>query len=325
LEPALRGLAWSEPIDHWKWRFFKPLKAAILASDPDILHVQYPAQGYDGALTTLASQWFRRWLCRPVIVTLHEHISASSLLPLMMVQAANAVISVRPDFARGYQRFLSWTAALKPFHFIPNASSLPLIQPTEMEIAEIRKRLGVPVGKALVVYFGLVYPRRGVEQLFEIADPAQDHLVIVGGKAGFASDYCDRVEELARSKTWRGRVTLTGFIPDTEAAAILASADAAVLPFTGLGGGVWNTSIHAARLQGTFVLTTSTKARGYDAIQNSYWARPGDVAEMRRALRQYIGLRQPSSSDDVPQWDEIAECHRAIYARFATRREHPSV
>jgi hypothetical protein len=86
-----------------------------------------------------------------------------------------------------------------------------------------------------------------------------------------------------------------------------------VLPFR-LGGGIWNTSIGAAVLQGTFVLATSNETQGFDAERNVYYARPRDTADMRRALGQYLGRRASKPSPD-PTWPEIAQRHEAVYER----------
>jgi hypothetical protein len=66
---------------------------------------------------------------------------------------------------------------------------------------------------------------------------------------------------------------VTGFLAPEQAGRLLAAADAAVFPFLD-GGGEWNSSIHGAAAQGTFVLATSMNKRGYDAAKNIYYAAP---------------------------------------------------
>ena len=98
--------------------------------------------------------------------------SFSKITQIMMAQAADEVISVRPDFRSGLWTGLSWPVLFKSFHFIPNASTLPLVTSTAELLREARERLGVSDGKSLVAYFGLLYPPRGVDQLFAMADPS---------------------------------------------------------------------------------------------------------------------------------------------------------
>lgn len=308
-----------EPVEHWTFGDFTAARQAIDRHRPDILHLQYPAQGYDGSLPTLLSQWFRRRIGRPVVTTLHEHILPHRVVKNLMVQSASAVISVRPNFRDAFRRGFTPMAIGKPFHFIPNASSVPRAERTDADVADVRERFAVRPGAAIVAYFGLLYPTRGALQLFDIADPSRHHLVIVGETVRPGDDYGRQLRELADSDRWRGAVTFTGFLPEDEAARTLAAADAVVLPFTH-GGGVWNTSIHAARLQETFVLTTSTAAVGYDPVRNLFLTRPGDIPEMRRALAEHLGTRRPGSSADVPKWRDIADQHRRVYAGLAGRR-----
>ena len=80
---------------------------------------------------------------------------------------------------------------------------------------------------------------------------------------------------------------------------MLAAADAVVLPFRS-GGGSWNSSIKAAAVQGTFVLTTSTERHGLDPDGNVYYARPSDAKDLMEALRRHLGRRSACSRPSPP-------------------------
>jgi glycosyltransferase involved in cell wall biosynthesis len=112
---------------------------------------------------------------------------------------------------------------------------------------------------------------------------------------------------------WAGKVTVTGFLPTEDVGRILAMADAVALPFRN-GGGRWNTSVHSALVQGTFVLTTSYEQHGYFPSENIYYGRPGDVADMRQALRLYLGHRNNEAAvNQYITWESIADRHKALY------------
>ena len=310
---TLKGVALIEPFSSWHPLNFFAARRAILKWRPDILHIQWPVlAAHKGALLEILPLWFRFFYNKPVVLTLHEHILPRMKWTLMMAKSSTVVTSVRPNFPDGFSKGLSSSAATKPFHYIANASILPKVEPTSQQVAAVRKCLGVEDGKPMIAYFGLLYPDRGVHQLFQIANPAEHHLVIIGGAISVALDYHHHVIELSQKTPWRHRSSITGFLPSEEAALILACADAIVLPFL-RGGGIWNTSIHGARLQETFVLTTSVNRRGYDRNQNVYWAEPDNLEEMRVALRHYLGLRHKGSSNDVPLWPQIASQHAALY------------
>ena len=165
----------------------------------------------------------------------------------------------------------------------------------------------------LVAYFGFVFPHKGVEDLFAITDPESDHLLLI----------CELDESdpyhasILRMATDRGNVTITGFVPPDEAARLLSVADAVVLPFR-TGGGSWNSSIHAATTQGTFVVSTSTEKTGYDETLHACFVAPGDIDGMRDALDRYSGTR---GRVRLPQrtWDQVAEEHAQLYREVSGR------
>jgi len=321
---AFEGVDLIQPFSNWSLRHFFAARRAVLRWQPDILHMQWPAQGYDGSLVGILPQWFRRVVRRPVALTLHEHIPAHmrSIHTRLMATAAHAVISVRPNFPEGFQHGLSADVASKPFHFIPNASQIPLATPTPAEIASFRHTYNIGTDESIVVYFGLLYPDRGVEQLFSIANPLRHRLFIVGAPIAGAESYHHTLVSLAAQPQWRNRATLMGFVPPQEAAFLLAVADAVVLPFR-KGGGIWNTSIHAARSQGTFVLATSRHQQGYDATRNIFWAEPDNISQLQHALHLHGGTRHLAGNADVPQWPAIAAHHRVVYNTLL-RRAPPS-
>jgi glycosyltransferase involved in cell wall biosynthesis len=201
----------------------------------------------------------------------------------------------------------------KVTRFIPSASVFPRAQLSQEEQRRIRERFGRP-GAALVAYFGFIYRAKGVEQLFEIANPEEHHILIIGEKQrGDPDTYYREVAERANLQPWTGRATLAGFLPAEEVGRVMAAADAVVLPFLG-GGGEWNTSIHGAQAQGTFVLTTSAERHGFDAGTNTYFAPPGDVVAMRAALERHIGRKLADANEPIMQtWRTISAAHLDLY------------
>jgi len=106
---------------------------------------------------------------------------------------------------------------------------------------------------------------------------------------------------------------MAGFLSNPDTANLLAAADAVVLPFRN-GGGIWNSSIHAAAIQGSAVITTSLDARGLDDKWNVYFAPVDGVPEMKAALDRLAGRRRAADgSVDGDDWDRIAEQHLALY------------
>lgn len=308
------------PVAHgWVFSDLPAILRTIQDWHPDIIHIQYPGQGYGKRkIPWLLPSILAIVLRKPIVQTWHEYYTqtTTSMLKTSLLNLPNAilpgkVIVVRPHFQEMMSRWYRLLTRHKIFEFIPNASIFPVVRLNEDERAEIRSKF-TSVSARLVVYFGFAYPTKGVDSLFEIVDPVLHHLVLV-----CTLDPADPYQELilgrTRDSAWENRVSVTGFLPPKEVSRILAAADAAVFPFRD-GGGKWNTTLQAALEQGTFVITTSQEQRGYDAKENIFYAHPDDLAGMRSALATYIGKRLPRGYARGFDWNKIAETHLHLYA-----------
>jgi len=87
------------------------------------------------------------------------------------------IVVVRPDFTKemspGYR--LAGKQPGVPVH--PNASAIPAVRLSEAESKGRRVRYS-PGGRLLVVHFGFAAGHKGVDRIFEIADPGRDHIVL---------------------------------------------------------------------------------------------------------------------------------------------------
>jgi hypothetical protein len=213
---------------------------------------------------------------------------------------------------------MRWALWNKSVVFIQNASVIPRNDLSEQEKSTLKERY-LKEQKRLIVFFGFVHPHKGVELLFDIADPASDHIVIAG-EMGEGGDYQQEIMRRASAEPWLGKVTTTGFLPPGDVAGLLAVADAVILPFRD-GGGEWNTSIHGATLQGTIVITTSQSRNGYDKKHHVYYAKVDDVQEMRSVLEVYAGRRREyDAHPDSNAWRQIAAEHHSLYEHLLAGR-----
>ncbi len=102
--------------------------------------------------------------------------------------------------------------------------------------AAVRSEVGANIG-GLIVYFGFASPAKGIESLFEIADPQRHRLVLICDLSA-EDTYQASILSLASRGDWTGKVTVTGYLPPEQAGRLLAAADAVVFPFLN-GGGEW--------------------------------------------------------------------------------------
>jgi hypothetical protein len=206
---------------------------------------------------------------------------------------------------------LRWALWRKHTQFIPNASFIGVAALNSEQRERVRAKY-LDGQKRLIVFFGFLYPHKGVEQLFEISNPATDRIVIAG-EMNVVPHYCAEIMKRIASPPWSGKVTVAGFLPSGDMAELLASADAVVFPYRN-GGGEWNTSLHGAVLNRAFVLHTSLHPGGYDPKRNTYSARIDDIEEMRGALNRYAGSRRGDDPAlDCADWQSIAAAHETVY------------
>jgi glycosyltransferase involved in cell wall biosynthesis len=303
----------------WKMSDLARIASVVRRWKPELIHIQYPTQGYGQRyLPWLLPVLFRVALL-PVVQTWHGYDSrrmTRRLLPNSVL--SGGLIVVRPEYLEMMDPLYRWLNRRKHARFIPNASTIPPTQLSEAERATMRLPFCGP-DRRLVVFFGFAYPDRGTELLFQVASAGQHHLVFISD-LNPSDQYHQSILDQAECNPWAGNVTITGYLPAQEVGQILAAADAVVLPFKD-GGGMWNTSIRAAISQGTFVLTTSREQHGYDSIDNVYYARPDDVADMRTALHRYIGIRNDTTSTGLRHnWNAIAQAHVSLYQKVASGR-----
>lgn len=297
-----------------KWSLTEILKVikTIRSWSPSIVHVQYPAQGYGNGLLPWILPLIAFFMRKRVVQTWHEGYSRRSALKLFLKSIVpGALVFVRPQYGVSLHPQLQWALWGKKNVFIPNASAIPYVDLSSNEKHLIKSGY-LEKQSRLVVFFGFVYPHKGVELLFEIADPEVDQIVIAG-EINEDGDYFKEILKLASVEAWRGKVKITGFLPPKDVAMLLSVADAVILPFRS-GGGEWNTSIHGAVLNGAFVITTSLTKSGFDAQRNVYYASVDNVEEMKSALINHAGCRRAYNDViDRDEWLSIAKEHCLLY------------
>jgi glycosyltransferase involved in cell wall biosynthesis len=299
----------------WKMSDIAAIATAARRWRPDVVHIQYPTQGYGLKLLPWLLPAFFRIANVPVVQTWHEyHPEEMGRRNLLNAALGGGLIAVRPDYKSKMSASYRWLIRRKQFGFIPGASAIPRVQLSDTERSALRYRFA-RTSRRLIAFFGFAHPAKRIELLFEIGDPKQHSLVLICD-LNATDAYQEQILNVSKREPWVGKVTITGFLPSEEVGQILAAADAVVLPFQN-GGGLWNTSMRAATLQGTFVLTTSRALRGYNSWENVYYAQPDDVPEMREALSKFVGKRKSESiADPNCEWDAIASAHVSLFDKI---------
>ncbi|MBI3593467.1 MAG: glycosyltransferase family 4 protein [Nitrospirae bacterium] len=299
-------------VETWKLTEARKILKKIQSWHPDVVHVQFPTQGYGNRVLPWILTIFLQIKKFPMVQTWHEYYLKGGKRNILNAFTSGGLIVVRPKYKEMMPRWYRNLIKHKIYKFIPNASAIPAVQLIDVEKEAIQMSYARK-GKSMIVYFGFVFPHKGVDTLFKVANPEKHHLVFICDlKVG--DSYQERLLDTINSPPWKGAVTVTGYLSDSEVARILAAADAVVLPFRE-GAGIWNTTVHAAEAQGTFILTTSCdKTRGYNETENIYYALPNDITDMQKALDLYSGRkRQTSKSTKTIDWNYISNEHYNFY------------
>jgi glycosyltransferase involved in cell wall biosynthesis len=280
---------------------------------PDVVHMQFGSNGYRRRVLPWVLPWLLTRGRIHVVQTWHEYSGD----PLRVIRnlpnafAPGGLVTVKPNYQQMMHGWYRRLIAHKEFRYIPNASTIPSVALAEKDRQSLRMEM-CGEGKRLVAYFGFANARKGVDRVFDIANPETDCLVLICDLAE-SDEYQRRVLNRLSTPPWLGKARSTGFLPPERVGQLLAAADAVVLPFPD-GGGVWSTSAQAAMAQGTFVLATARDRSGYDPVENVYYADPANLDEMREALGMYAGgARSRSGIGADLGWNSIARQHVELY------------
>jgi glycosyltransferase involved in cell wall biosynthesis len=307
----------------WSLREARHAIRTLRSWRPDVVHVQFPTQGYGYGRLPILLPLIARLLGVKLVQTWHESTSLRGAASfLLRAIAPGRVVVVRPGFREALHPVLRAMLFLRAPVFIANASAIPKSRLDARQQQEA-KRTYLAGQQRLIVFFGFVYPFKGVDLLFEIADASTDR-IIIAGELDRETDYGRRLLEAATSAPWAGKIDISGFLPSETVADLLIISDAVVLPFR-CGGGEWNTSIHGAIVNDAYVITTSKHRRGFDEQSRVHYSPIDDVADMKIALSLCERRRRRSpvadnKAIDGNSWQSIACSHADLYRGIVGRR-----
>jgi glycosyltransferase involved in cell wall biosynthesis len=312
-------------MDKWTWGERRAALNAIREWKPDVLHVQFPTQGYGaGDLPHLLPRMAHR-LGIKVVRTFHEVATwgdMSSRRQLLgffaQMLAPGPFVTVRPNYRDLLHPRLARLSRKRRWVHIQSASALPRAMMSTQEVRALRDKY-LQSGERLITYFGFIHESKGADLLFDIADPSRDCLVFAGA-FGEDAQYRDLLDARAHSPDWAGKVAFPGFLDPQDAAELLAVSDAVVLPYRE-GGGSWNTSILAAVEQGTPVVTTAMPGMEQRMDGRVAFAPIGDVAALKAELDRIASPPQDREphAPEAGGWDAVAARHLDLYRETGVR------
>jgi glycosyltransferase involved in cell wall biosynthesis len=306
-------------VKNWNILDIFNIQKTINLWKPDLVHIQYPTKGYGRKIAVHFLPMILQLKKIPVIETWHEPLSWKGCFRYLPNIFSNGeLIVVEPNYIDLIPFWFQWAINFKHPQFIPVASNIPLtIIGNISELSMLRSKFD-GLKHNIIAYFGFASPAKGIEYIFQIANPDIDRIVLIC-EIDSSNSYHKYILNIINQEPWTGKVFVTGFLNDKEVGSILSSADAVVIPFI-KGLSLRNASFLAAKTQGSFILTTSNSQHGYNAKENVYYSYPRDIVDMKESLRLYSGKHIPPQTDPLHNWDYIIDKHLSIYYKVSCFR-----
>lgn len=305
-------------VNSWKVKHVGSIASHLGQMRCDILHVQYPASVYRRAVAPIILLAMEKWRR---VVTIHEFSQAHPVrksLCLAAVATSEAAIFTTRVELEAVARLWPWARR--------KAVVIPIGATVNCEVGMTSHEDG-QAGAGHVVYFGLIRPKRGLEEFLEVARRAsergwQQRFEVIGRTPTFAEGYAEEVRRRARELA---NVHWVGGVEAGELAERLRGAVAAYLPYPD-GVSERRSSLLVMLEAGVPVVTTVGKATTEDLRSAVIAVRGAEDAleairrlsedrelreEMRRRGRHYAAARS---------WERIALEHKALYERIFSRR-----
>ena len=200
---------------------------------------------------------------------------------------------------------------------------------TELTTRDARQRLAIPDDAKVILFFGWIWPYKGLELLVEAfqriaAEDPRYRLVIAGKLKGGNEEYLADVQGAIQRHWSRERVIQRiDYIPDEETELYFKAADVFTLPYRQIyQSGV----LFLGYSFGVPVVASDVGSLRDDIIEGVTGGlfRPGDPADLARALRAYftsdlyLGLaeRRPGIAHYAAErhsWEMVSQMTRVVY------------
>jgi len=206
----------------------RQLRKVVRDYRPDIVHVQLPL----GKLDFLYFRYFKSLGIRVVYTAFQPSplTSRGSLFERLRYQEADVILVHASSTVK---QLIAGGIAERKIKSITHGNFTDLCQPLDVAPEQAKRLLGLPVDARVVLFFGAIEPRKGLDLLIEAfarlsRDDPKLHLVI----AGFPNEDFAPYQERIRGSGAEDRVLLAlRWVPFAEMQNYFNPADAVVLPY----------------------------------------------------------------------------------------------
>lgn len=168
-------------------------------------------------------------LGRNVVVELHVIAEIKNLTGLQILASLSKKRNILfiTTTQSGFKRLLSLGIEEKKILIAPSSVNLKKYNFSSSK-SDLRKRLGLPLNKSIVMYTGNLYKDRGVEELIEAMQYLPNLLLIIIGGNLLDINRCKTFVEMNKQEN----IVFIGHVLHRKIPAYLQSADMLVMPYT---------------------------------------------------------------------------------------------
>jgi glycosyltransferase involved in cell wall biosynthesis len=199
-------------------------------------------------------------MIKPVVIsfhTLHRSTVLSKVESLLLIKTCKGIISTNEEitYMLNKARFIN-----KKFPEIPIGSNIVPVSDRSITKKEAKESLGLGEGDLIMTNFGLFYPGKGLETLFEACSLLKEkmpdfRLILLGSLSSGDTDYIQIIKSLITQLDIQDKVMFTGFQESEKVTQYLRATDVFVVPFD-RGVSIRRGSLMAGIVHGLPILTT---------------------------------------------------------------------
>jgi glycosyltransferase involved in cell wall biosynthesis len=320
------GSRWSA-VEGWK------LIRSQRRQSADVIHMQYTPDLYGRRSSFALTPFVSRFLPRraPVVVTFHTLIGGglwSKVMAPWLLMMADRSISANEEVSDLIHRHLPALESRVTEIGIGSNIQVRAAGRDAVRRSE-RSRLGLPDGAPVLAHFGLVYPGKGLETLFQalpeiLRQAPSARLIIIGATRPADQSYRAALEQLACARGIAHAVIWAGQHSAETVSRMLAAADLFVVPYDD-GGTIRRGSLMAGLAHGLPVVTTPSPVPSSslrDGV-NVALVPPGDADALAKRVCALLAsddeqMRLRAGALALAEqfsWPAIAQRTRALYAQ----------
>lgn len=309
----------------WDGRTARQMARRLRVLGVDIVNLQYSPVMYPARFKLVWGSVTRGFASVVSFHTLWGGSKLNHLAALGFLSSGNGIIATNSEIIYLLRRYLPFF--LKKTCFIPIGAN---IEPgdTEGDYREIAARYSLDPNLPVLVYFGMAYPGKGMDLLFEATRillqkyGVDVRLLVIGGGISDAPKYVEEKKRLTAKLSIEGRVIWTGRLPAREVSGLLTGSDVAVLPFEA-GVSDRRGSLMAALAHHKAVVTTkpAVPIALFKNGENMVWPDKNDagsLAELVLRVLQNHELRRILENGATElakhfEWSQIAKQTRTCF------------